>query len=80
MKLSIVIPIFNEVSTVEQIIEKVCSVSLPVERELALMDDYSTDGTRSGVFSSIALSIKALSVGGAGESDLQASLDRDHSE
>jgi len=46
MKLSIVIPIFNEVSTVEQIIEKVCSVSLPVERELVLVDDYSTDGTR----------------------------------
>ena len=46
MKLSIVIPIFNESATIEKIAEKVCRVELPVERELVLVDDFSTDGTR----------------------------------
>ncbi len=47
MKLSIIIPIFNEVSTLKKILSKVESVELPnIEKELVLVDDYSTDGTR----------------------------------
>jgi glycosyltransferase involved in cell wall biosynthesis len=46
MKLSIVIPCYNEASTIETIIQKVVSVELPLERELVIVDDYSTDSTR----------------------------------
>jgi glycosyltransferase involved in cell wall biosynthesis len=46
MKVSIVIPCFNEIRTIEAIIQKVLQVELPLERELVIVDDYSTDQTR----------------------------------
>jgi glycosyltransferase involved in cell wall biosynthesis len=45
-KLSIVIPCFNEIDTIETIIQQVLQVELPLEREVIIVDDYSTDGTR----------------------------------
>ena len=45
-KLSIVIPVFNEVETLNAILERVKSVRLQLEKEIILVDDYSTDGTR----------------------------------
>ena len=45
MKLSIVIPVYNESATIEQIVDLVRAA--PVEdKELILVDDCSTDGTR----------------------------------
>lgn len=45
-KLSIVIPVYNEKNTLEQIVQKVQSVELPgVEKEYVLVDDGSSDGT-----------------------------------
>ena len=46
--LSIVIPVFNEVNTIKDIIEQVREVHLPriASREIVIVDDYSTDGTR----------------------------------
>jgi glycosyltransferase involved in cell wall biosynthesis len=45
--LSILMPVFNERATVERAIEDALSAELPVElRELVLVDDGSTDGTR----------------------------------
>jgi glycosyltransferase involved in cell wall biosynthesis len=44
MKLSVVIPVYNEVSTVREIVELVQAVDLP--KEIILVDDFSTDGTR----------------------------------
>ena len=46
--LSIVIPVFNEVNTVKGIIERVKEVHLPqvASREIVIVDDFSTDGTR----------------------------------
>ena len=46
--LSIVIPVFNEVNTIKEIIEQVRGVHLPriASREIVIVDDYSTDGTR----------------------------------
>ena len=44
MKLSVVIPVYNEVHTVEEIIDRVQAVD--VDKELVLVDDFSTDGTR----------------------------------
>lgn len=46
MKLSVVIPCYNEIDTIETIIGKVQAIDLPVERELVIVDDCSTDGTR----------------------------------
>ena len=46
--LSIVIPVFNEVTTLKEIIERVREVHLPqvARREIVIVDDSSTDGTR----------------------------------
>ncbi len=45
MKLSVVIPVFNELSTLEQILRAV-KASPVHDMEIILVDDYSTDGTR----------------------------------
>ena len=44
MIVSIVIPVFNEMRTLEQVIKRVQTVS--VEKEIILVDDYSNDGSR----------------------------------
>ena len=46
--LSIVIPVYNERHTVQELLETVLAAELPdgVERELVVVDDGSTDGTR----------------------------------
>ncbi|GAB4441637.1 MAG: glycosyltransferase family 2 protein [Anaerolineae bacterium] len=46
MKLSVVIPCYNEINTIETIINLVRAVDLPVEREFVIVDDCSSDGTR----------------------------------
>jgi glycosyltransferase involved in cell wall biosynthesis len=46
VKLSVVIPVFNEKDTVLELIRRVRAVALPVEREIVIVDDFSTDGTR----------------------------------
>jgi glycosyltransferase involved in cell wall biosynthesis len=46
MRLTIVMPCFNEVRTIDAIITKVMSVGLDIDRELVIVDDASTDGTR----------------------------------
>ncbi len=45
-KVSVVIPVFNEVHTLEQLVRKVQQVDIGLETEIVLVDDYSTDGTR----------------------------------
>ncbi len=42
--LSVVIPIYNEERTLENLVERVCAV--PIRKELILVDDCSRDGTR----------------------------------
>lgn len=44
-KLSIVIPTYNEQSTLPVIIERVMGVPLSLEKEIIVVDDGSTDGT-----------------------------------
>ena len=44
MKLSIVIPVYNEKSTLDTLLARVEAVDY--EKEIVLVDDYSTDGTR----------------------------------
>lgn len=46
-KLSIVIPVYNEKNTLEALVKKVKQVDLDhVEKEIILVDDFSTDGSR----------------------------------
>ncbi len=49
MKLSVVIPVFNEERTIEKILKKVDAAPLPkgVTKEIVIVDDCSTDNTRS---------------------------------
>ena len=44
MRLSIVIPVYNEKETILELISRVNNV--PTEKEIIIVDDYSTDGTR----------------------------------
>ena len=46
MKLSIIIPVFNEEKTILQILERVKKANIPVVHEIIIVDDGSTDTTR----------------------------------
>ena len=46
MKLSIVIPVYNEAATISKIVDLVRSVDAGMEKEILLVDDCSRDGTR----------------------------------
>lgn len=46
MKLSIIIPVFNEEKTIEALIKKVEAISLPIEKEIIVVDDGSSDNTK----------------------------------
>jgi len=46
-KISIVVPVFNEINTLDQILEKLESTEFcGLEKEIILVDDMSTDGSR----------------------------------
>jgi glycosyltransferase involved in cell wall biosynthesis len=47
-KLSIIIPVYNEAKTIDEVLKRVSAVVLPpgIEREIIVVDDGSTDGTR----------------------------------
>ena len=46
MKLTIVIPVFNEAATIAKIVDLVRAVEVGMEKEILLVDDCSRDGTR----------------------------------
>ncbi|MHB8139134.1 MAG: glycosyltransferase family 2 protein [Smithellaceae bacterium] len=46
MKLSVVIPCYNEANTIEKIIDAVLHAPYP-DKEIIIVDDHSTDGTRN---------------------------------
>jgi glycosyltransferase involved in cell wall biosynthesis len=45
-KLSVIVPVYNERNTVAEAVQRARSVDLPLDRELIVVDDGSTDGTR----------------------------------
>ena len=44
MKLTVVIPVYNEADTIAEIVDRVQAI--PIDKELIIVDDFSTDGTR----------------------------------
>ncbi|MEO8070698.1 MAG: glycosyltransferase family 2 protein [Acidobacteriota bacterium] len=45
-RLSIIVPVYNEAATIAAVVERLLSIDLPVPRELIVINDGSTDGTR----------------------------------
>ena len=46
MKLSIVIPVYNEANTITKVINNIKDVNIDMDKEIIVVDDGSTDGTR----------------------------------
>ena len=44
MKISVIVPVFNEKETIKEVLRRIKNVKL--EKEIIVIDDYSTDGTR----------------------------------
>ena len=44
--LSIIIPTYNEAATIAEVVHRVLSAKISLSRELVIVDDCSTDGTR----------------------------------
>jgi glycosyltransferase involved in cell wall biosynthesis len=44
--ISIVVPVYNEARTVAEVIERLVAIDLPAPREILVVNDGSTDGTR----------------------------------
>ncbi len=59
MKLSIVIPCYNEVETIREVIKRVERAPIP-EKEIIIVDDGSTDGTREILRGEVFPGVKAI--------------------
>jgi glycosyltransferase involved in cell wall biosynthesis len=46
MKLSVIVPVYNEIATLAEIIRRIRAAPVQVPLELIIVDDYSVDGTR----------------------------------
>ena len=44
--ISIVVPVYNEARTVAEVVERLMAIDLPAPREILVVNDGSTDGTR----------------------------------
>ena len=59
-KISIVIPVYNEIATIGEIVEEVKKVDVGLEKEIIIVDDASTDGTREYLLNLNDKNIKVL--------------------
>lgn len=46
MRLSIIVPVYNEASTIAEVLSRVLALELDLDRQIVVVDDGSTDGTR----------------------------------
>src|SRR3954464_13773896 len=56
---SIIVPVYNEFRTVRAVIDRLLTIDLPVPREILIVDDGSTDGTRDVLVRAQAEGVKA---------------------
>ncbi len=50
MKLSVIVPVYNEEGTIEEIVSRVLAVDVPgFDKEIVIVDDGSNDGTRRAI-------------------------------
>lgn len=47
MKLSVIIPVFNEEKTLKKLLDKVINVKLDIEKEIIIVNDCSTDNSKN---------------------------------
>ena len=59
MKLSIIIPVYNEVNTIKKILNKVYAQN-QYDKEVIIIDDFSTDGTREILKNEIKESVNKI--------------------
>jgi glycosyltransferase involved in cell wall biosynthesis len=56
---SIIVPVYNEIRTVRAVIDRLLAIDLPVAREILIVDDGSTDGTRDLLATATAEGVNA---------------------
>lgn len=74
MKLSIIIPAYNEADTIGVVLSQVAEVLPAVEKEIVIIDDCSTDGTRQWLRENLGVqtgSYRALTIDDQGNLALQ---------
>ena len=59
MKLSIIMPVYNEIKTLEKIINKILNIK-KINKQIIIVDDGSTDGTRQLIKSRIASKVNRV--------------------
>lgn len=61
-KLSIIVPVYNEIRTLETVLDSLLAVDLPCDREIVVVDDCSADGSRAMIerFAGIHPSIRGI--------------------
>lgn len=59
MKLSIIIPVYNELKTLEKIINKIINLK-KIDKQIIVVDDGSTDGTQQLIKSKIASKVSKV--------------------
>jgi glycosyltransferase involved in cell wall biosynthesis len=47
--ISIIVPVFNEAGTIAAVIDRLLTVDLPIDREIIVINDGSSDGTRAAL-------------------------------
>jgi glycosyltransferase involved in cell wall biosynthesis len=47
--LSIVVPVFNEATTIRQVVASIMEVKIPLRKEILVVDDGSSDGTKGAL-------------------------------
>jgi len=75
MRLSILIPVYNELTTVLPVVALVCAALPDVDKEVVIVDDCSKDGTRAllqKAFGGVTGTYKSVTVDAAGALQLGA--------
>ena len=74
--ISIIVPVYNEARTVAAVIDRLLAIDLPAPREILVVNDGSTDGTRE-VLDRIAAAAGAAAIIHAAEERRQGQRDPD---